>query len=274
MSPSKRAADAQLQRHLKKALPVAVDAALEAGAFLKRKFGKLKHVTEKPDTSLVSEADKGSERLVLKRLRAAYPNDVIVAEETGLNEVKYSSAFRWHVDPLDGTTNFVHGFPFFCVSIGVEFELRDLVLGVLYAPITGDLYTGYFGGGAFRNRKAIHVSKTAKLSHSLLSTGFSMRKENYFEREIAAFARITHGSHAVRRTGSAALDLIHVATGQFDGFWERGLATWDTAAGLAVLSEAGGTFSRMDGKPFRLGDDSVLASNGKIHRELVRVANF
>lgn len=266
------------EKHLKSALPVAVEAALEAGALIRRKFGKFRDLQTKADTSLVTEVDKGSEKIVLSALRKKFPNDTIVAEETGLSEARRASAFRWHVDPLDGTTNFVHGFPFFCVSIGLEYEESDFVLGVLYQPITGELYTGYRGGGAFRGKerlakKRIAVSKTRRASDALLSTGFSMRRDRFFESEIAAFARLVGSTHSVRRTGSAALDLVHVATGQFDGFWERGLSSWDIVAALALVREAGGAFSRMDGKPFRLGDESVLASNGLIHSELVGVLN-
>lgn len=264
--------DKSLDSHLKKALPHAVKAALEAGAFIKKKFGRFKQLTKKPDTSLVTEVDQGSEKIVVKHLRKAFPNDPIVGEESGLNQGNDRSPFRWHIDPLDGTTNFVHGFPFFCVSIGLEYELRDLVLGVLYQPITGDLYTGFKGGGAYRNKKLIRVSKTPKLSQSLLSTGFSMRREKFFEKEISDFEHITRLSHAVRRTGSAALDLVHVATGQFDGFWERGLSSWDVAAALALVTEAQGRVTTIDGKNFRIGDESVLATNGLIHDELVKAA--
>lgn len=270
MTPKK--IDPALTRHLVKALPVAVNAAMTAGAFIQKKFGRFRQLTEKADLSLVTEVDKGSEKLVMTALRRQFRNDQIVAEETGLNEGKDSSAFRWHVDPLDGTTNFVHRFPFFCVSIGLEFERRDLVLGVIYQPITGELYTARLGGGAFRNKKRMHVSKTKKLANGLLSTGFSMRRHQYFADELTSFARLSLASHAVRRTGSAALDITHVATGQFDGFWERGLNSWDVAAGLCLVSEAGGHYSRLDGKPFRIGEDSILASNGLIHDELVCAA--
>ncbi len=269
-----RKPDPALRKHLTKALPVAVAAAVEAGAFIRAKFGKFRRLATKPDMSLVTEVDRHSEKLVLRTLRSHFPDDQILGEETGLSRGKNANGFTWHVDPLDGTTNFVHGFPFFCVSIGLELEPSQLVLGVIYQPLSGDLYTAVQGGGAYRNRKRITVSKTAKLSDSLLSTGFSMRREKYLDHEIAAFAQINRRSHAVRRTGSAALDLVHVAAGQFDGFWERGLKTWDMVAGLTMIAEAGGHYSRMDGKTFNIGDDSVMASNGLIHKELVRASSF
>lgn len=267
-----RKIDPALAKYLKKALPIACDAANLGGELIARKFGRFRQLTHKPDTSLVTEVDKASEKLVLGRLRKAFSNDTIIAEETGLSSGRQQSEFRWHVDPLDGTTNFVHGFPFFCVSIGLEFEQRDLVLGVIYQPITKELYTASAGSGAFKNRKRLHVSKTSKLAESLLSTGFSMRRDTFYEDEIRSFTRITATAHAVRRTGSAALDIAHVATGQFDGFWERGLSSWDMAAGLALVQEAGGAFSRMDGKPFRIGETSLLASNGLIHKEIIAAA--
>jgi myo-inositol-1(or 4)-monophosphatase len=263
-------ANPALERHLKGALSVAVDAALEAGELLKRKFGKLRYVSEKADASLVTEADRASEKLILQRLRKRFPNDQIVAEETGLSEGQKVGPFRWHVDPLDGTTNFVHGFPFFCVSIGLEFEASEFVLGVIYAPATGDLYRAYRGGGAFRGSKRLRVSSTPDLTHALLCTGFSMKRDRFLDSELAAFTRLARMSNAIRRTGSAALDLAHVATGQFDGFWERGLSTWDITAGLSLVAEAGGTFSRLDGKTFRLGDEEIIASNGVLHRALLK----
>jgi myo-inositol-1(or 4)-monophosphatase len=262
---------AALSRHLAKALPVAVEAALEGGAFIASKFGKFKSLQLKPDTSLVTEVDKGAEKKVLGILKKAFPHDEVMAEETGLNAGQQGSAFRWHVDPLDGTTNFVHGFPFFCVSIGLQYEEGPPVLGVIYQPITKDLYVSRLGQGALRNGKRLHVSKTSKISDALLSTGFSLKRQAFFQKEIESFSHIVTSTHAFRRTGSAALDLAHVATGQFDGFWEQGLNSWDVCAGISLLTEAGGTCSRFDGKPYHLGDVEILASNGKLHRQILSV---
>jgi len=263
-----------LKKELRKALPVALEAARLSGAHIARKFGRIRQVSSKPDTSLVTEVDRQSERIVIRELRRKFPNDTIVAEETGLSEGQKISDFRWHIDPLDGTTNFVHGFPFFCVSIGLEHVAdageSECVLGVIYQPITGDWYWGHKGGGAFHNGKRLRVSRTSRLADSLLSTGFSMSRKRHFDEEIAAFGRIAANCHAVRRTGSAALDLVHVACGHFDGFWERGLNSWDVTAGIALLHEAGGRALRLDGKSYRLGDDSILATNGRIERELLK----
>jgi myo-inositol-1(or 4)-monophosphatase len=271
-------ADKHLAKHLKTALPVAREAALQAGALIKRKFGKFGRLEHKKDSSLVTEVDKGSEKLILRALKKKFPNDHFEAEETGSTASKNQSPFRWHIDPLDGTSNFVHGFPFFCVSIGLEyvgidFEVSEPVLGVIYQPITETLYSAHKGGGAFQNKKRIAVSKVTKLSDALLCTGFSFKRDEIFENEMNSFAGMVAKSHAIRRTGSAALDLTFVATGQFDGFWERSLNTWDVAAGLALVSEAGGTFTGIDGQPFRLGDQTIAASNTKVHREFIAALN-
>lgn len=272
MSKSALAEKQALAKHLKTVLPVAVNAAFAAGAIIKRKFGKFRSLTVKPDASLVTEVDKQAEKAVIRVLKKRFAHDQIVGEESGVTKsaaLHLPSAFRWHIDPLDGTTNFVHGFPMFCVSIGLEHETQGPVLGVIYHPLTQELYTGYRGAGAFRNKKRIAVSKTPKLEQALLSTGFSMSKEHSFDQEIAAFGRLTRSSYAIRRTGSAALDLTMVATGQFDGFWERGLHSWDVTAALALLIEAGGHYSQFDGKDYRIGDQTLVASNKVLHKEFV-----
>lgn len=270
---NKAKTDPALSRHLKKCLPIACRAAIEAGEYIHKRFGKHKNLSIKPDTSLVTEVDKGSEKIVVRTLKKHFKSDHILAEETGATPGENSSSFRWHIDPLDGTTNFVHGFPIFCVSIGLQFEDADPVLGVIYQPMTGDLYTGYKGAGAFKNKTRIHVSRIEKLSDSLLSTGFSLKRERYFVHEMTSFGRMVLSTHAIRRTGSAALDLTFVASGQFEGFWERGLAPWDVTAALALLTEAGGTYSQINGKPYKIGDDSIAASNSMIHRELIASLN-
>lgn len=265
-----RRQDPALTKHLKKTLPIAATAALEAGKFIRSKFGKFKQLTLKADTSLVTEVDQRSEQIVLKHLRKAFPTDHIKAEETGESS-HGKSPFRWHIDPLDGTTNFVHRFPFFCVSIGLEFEDGSPTLGVIYQPMTDEMYLGALGLGVTRNKKPIYVSSAARLSDGLLSTGFSMRRDHFFRKEIATFERMAGSSHSLRRTGSAALDITYVAAGHFDGFWERGLNSWDVCAALALLTEAGGQFSTYSGKPYRLGDAELLVSNGKLHKAMLKI---
>jgi myo-inositol-1(or 4)-monophosphatase len=260
--------DPTLRKHLSKALPVAVQAAREAGEFISKKFGRFRSLSTKPDAGLVTEVDHGSEKIVLRALQKKFPNDRFWGEESGFSAIKDTSPFCWHIDPLDGTTNFVHKFPFFCVSIGLEFENQDLVLGVVYQPMSKDLYHAFSGGGAFANKKRIRVSQTAAVANALLSTGFSYKKSGFLEQEIASLRGVMGASQGVRRTGSAALDLTFVSTGQFDGFWERGLASWDVAGGLALLCEAGGHYTKLDGEPYRVGDPSLLATNGRVHEEL------
>lgn len=264
-----------LIKHLQKVLPIATAAALDAGKLIRKKFGKFESLSLKRDSSLVTEVDQNSERIIVGRLKNSFPFDDFIGEETGLSASAQRSPrgevpFRWYIDPLDGTTNFVHKFPIFCVSIGLEFEESLPVLGVIHQPITGDLFTAYLGGGAFRNKRRMSVSGTTKLENALLTTGFSLKWDRYLQDEVSSFSRISRKIRGVRRTGSAALDLSYVATGQFDGFWERGLSAWDVAAGLAILLEAGGKFTQIDGKPYRLGQDQTLiASNGKLHSRLV-----
>lgn len=265
--------DPALQRHLKRALPLAKQAALEAGEFIHKKFGKFRQLHSKPDAGLVTEVDHGAEKIIFKMLQKHFPQDRFWGEESGLSKAAAQSPFCWHIDPLDGTTNFVHKFPMFCVSIGLEFESNQLVLGVVYQPMTKDLYTAYRGGGAFHNSKRFKVSSIDQVSNALLSTGFSYKKRENLENELSSLRRVMNEGRGVRRTGSAALDLTSVATGQFDGFWERGLASWDVAAGLALLSEAGGRFSQLNGSPYTLGSDSLVATNGIIHEELFALLN-
>ncbi len=271
-------------KHLAKTQKVAIEAAIDAGEFLKKKFGKHKVLDRKKDASLVTEADRGAEKIVVSKIRKHFASDEILGEESGFskgrslrNSNSYQSlgSFRWHIDPLDGTTNFVHAFPMFCVSIGLEFENATssdgLVMGVIYNPITNDLYTAYRGSGATRNNKQIHVSKNNILSDAVLTTGFSYRRDAYYDRELHSFSKILRESRALRRIGSAALDLAFVSSGQFDGFWESGLNSWDVAAGICILTEAGGKVTKIDGSPYKLGDESILATNSVIHSSIMKL---
>ncbi len=277
----KRKMDPALEKHLKKCQKVALEAALKAGKFLKSKYGKFKNLDRKADRSLVTEADRGAEKIVVKHLRKYFPHDEIMGEESGLftgskqaiardlSSPKRLGSFRWHIDPLDGTTNFVHGFPMFCVSIGLEFENTELVMGVIHNPIYKDTFYAYKGGGAKRNGKPIYVSKNHNVQDAMLTTGFSYRRDAFYERELQSFSRVLRESRAIRRVGSAAMDLALVSCGQFDGFWERALSSWDVAGGICILREAGGTVTKLDGSPYRLGDETILATNGKIHHPMI-----
>jgi myo-inositol-1(or 4)-monophosphatase len=248
-------------------LDVAVEAALEAGEILVSEFGRPVQISYKGDVDLVTQADRRSEEAVVSRLRTHFPKHAIVAEEGGGLET--SSPFRWFVDPLDGTTNFAHGYPCFAVSIGLE-EAGELIVGVIYQPITRELFTSAKGEGAYLNRKRIQVSKIDRLATSLLVTGFPSVKRMQ-NPNIHYYWDFTLRSHGVRRDGSAAMDLASVACGRFEGFWEFGLHPWDTAAGTLLVREAGGMVTTFSGEPYRPGDRESVATNGRIHEEMLRL---
>jgi myo-inositol-1(or 4)-monophosphatase len=249
-------------------LDVAVEAAREAGSILRAEFDRPQKIGYKGDVDLVTETDRRSEAAVVERLRSHFPKHAIVAEEgTGQES---DSAFRWYVDPLDGTTNFAHGYPCFCVSIGLA-ENDELVAGVILNPVNDELYTAVKGEGAWLNNKRIQVSTVPKLRTSLLATGFPQQKRTRSP-NIDYYWQFTLASHGVRRDGSAALDLAALACGRFDGFWEFGLKPWDTAAGVLLVREAGGMVTNLAGQPYRTGDYELLASNRLIHAEMQQLA--
>jgi myo-inositol-1(or 4)-monophosphatase len=249
-------------------LDVAIEVAQKAGKILREEFDRPPHIAYKGDADLVTQADKRSERVIVERLTKYFPDHAIVAEEgTGHNG---SSEFRWHVDPLDGTTNFAHGYPCFCVSIALA-QRDTLLAGVVFHPIYNELFTAARGQGARLNGKPIHVSKIETLATSLLCTGFPAHKR-VASPNIHYYWDFTLRSHGVRRDGSAALDLASVAAGRFEAFWEFGLNNWDTAAGVLLVEEAGGRVTDFAGEPYALGGPMILASNGLIHEETRAIA--
>src|SRR5215813_576501 len=245
-------------------LDIAIETALEAGQILREEFELPPDIAYKGDVDLVTQADKRSERAIVARISKHFPDHTISAEEgTGHQR---SSEFRWHVDPLDGTTNFAHKYPCFSVSIGLA--LNDSVLvGVVYNPIYNELFAAARGEGATLNGKMISVSQVSTLSTSLLCTGFPVHKR-LASPNIHYYYDFTLRSHGVRRDGSAALDLASVACGRFDGFWEFGLNPWDTAAGVLLVEEAGGRVSDFRGDSYVVGGPVVLATNSRIHQEM------
>jgi myo-inositol-1(or 4)-monophosphatase len=238
--------------------------AREAGALLKDFFSRRIGYEYKGDVDLVTEADRNSEKLIIERIRAQFPDHDIMGEEGGRRET--GSAFRWYVDPLDGTTNFAHGFPVFCVSLGLEHK-GELIAGVIYDPTRDELFAAEKGSGAYLNGARRQFSKTKHLSEALLATGFPSHKRHK-NPNIHFYHQITLRSHGVRRAGSASLDLANVASGRVDGFWEFNLNPWDTAAGVVLVREAGGIVSRYDGSAFTIDSRETLATNGVIHEEL------
>jgi myo-inositol-1(or 4)-monophosphatase len=250
-------------------LDAAVEAAREAGSILVAEFARPARISYKGEVDLVTQADQRSEEAIVSRLHSRFPRHAIVAEEGGGKEIE--SRWRWYVDPLDGTTNFAHGYPCFAVSIALE-EEGDLLVGVIYQPITQELFTAVKGEGAYLNQKRIEVSKVDRLATSLLATGFPSAKRAHSQ-NINFYWEFTLRSHGVRRDGSAALDLAAVACGRFDGFWEFGLHPWDTAAGVLLVREAGGVVTTLGGQPFAVNHHETMASNGRIHHEMCKLAS-
>lgn len=255
-----------------KFVPKAAEIAREAGALLRDYFARGVETEYKGDVDLVTVADRSAEKLIRTRLSEAFPDHGIYGEE-GTRE-RLDGEYRWYVDPLDGTTNFAHGFPQFCVSLGLEKragtkEEEDgaLAAAVIYDPMRDELFTAERGRGAALNGKKIHVSRVSALAESLLATGFPSRKR-HASPNIHFYQEFTLRSHGVRRAGSAALDLAYVACGRMEGFWEFNLNPWDTAAGILLIEEAGGRVTDFAGAAVRLKSDEVLASNGLIHDEL------
>jgi myo-inositol-1(or 4)-monophosphatase len=250
---------------------VAFKAAREAGAILRERVGKIENLDYKSAFNIVTDVDKASEKHILGLIRDAFPDHQIIAEETG--EHKTSSTSRWLVDPLDGTTNFAHAYPFFSVSIGFE-DSGEQQFGVVFNPMSNELFWAERGKGAFLNDTPIKVSSTAKLEASLLATGFPPDSAIAKINNMAEFARLTDLTHGVRRDASAALDLSFVACGRLDGYWEVKLGPWDVGAGTLIVREAGGTVTDLVGGPFDMFVGHITATNGKIHQELVEQLAF
>lgn len=239
--------------------------AREAGALLMRYFDQHIKIEYKGEADLVTAADRKSETLIRQRIRETWPGHDVLGEEEGLRDT--GSEYRWYVDPLDGTTNFAHGFPVFCVSMALQHK-GETIAGVCYDPTRDELFAAERGKGATLNGRAIQVSKTAKLAESLVGTGFPSHKRHK-NPNIYFYHQLTLRSHGVRRAGSAALDLCYVACGRLDGFWEFNLNPWDTAAGVLLVQEAGGRVTDFHGGPFQLHSRETVASNGVIHAEML-----
>ncbi len=249
-------------------LAVAQDAAKAAGAYQKQKWAGDFSIEFKSPINLVTEVDKASEAMIVAALTQAFPDHDILAEE-GSDRLRGADC-KWIIDPLDGTTNFAHRYPLWCVSIALEHR-GAMVLGVVYDPVKDELFHAIKNQGAFLNGKRIRVSDQKTLATSLMSTGFAYNVRDAQNNNLDQFAKMLMTAQSVRRDGVAALDLCYVACGRYDGYWELGLFPWDMAAGLVILEEAGGRVTRYDGSTFAVYDKEIAATNAHIHDELLRV---
>ena len=252
----------------KKEMETARRAAIEAGGILKELYGNIRKISKKGEIDLVTEADFASEKAVIDIINCDFPNDMILSEETGEHGEK--SDRLWIVDPLDGTTNFAHSFPFFAVSIGFQVE-NEIVAGIVYNPCLDEFFEAEKGKGAFLNRKSIRVSDNVNLKDSLVATGFPYDIHEKNESVLAYFKKMIVRVQGVRRPGAASIDLCYVAVGRLDGFWEQDLKPWDTAAGSIIVKEAGGTVSDYAGNPYNPYAKSILASAPGIHVKMLEV---
>lgn len=241
------------------------DLAREAGVLLMSFFGKVS-IEYKGEVDLVTKADRASEKMIVERIRKQWPEHDLIGEEGSRRET--GSDFRWYVDPLDGTTNFAHGYPVFCVSMALEYK-GERIAGVVFDPSRNEMFAAEKGSGAQLNGQPAHVSSTPQLKESLVATGFPSHKRHK-NPNINFYHQITLRSHGVRRAGSAALDLCYTACGRFDAYWEFNLNPWDTAAGVLLVEEAGGKVTNFSGGPFEIASREVLASNTVLHEEVLR----
>ena len=247
-------------------LDVAVEAALLAGRYQRFRFASQVVVDMKGDKDLVTEVDRDSEKLIVEHLLTRFPDHMILAEEG--EYPRTGSTLRWIIDPVDGTTNYAHGFPWFCASIALE-AAGELLAGVIYNPMHDELFTATKGGGAYLNGRRLHVSTRSPLRDTLLGTGFPYDCATDPANNFASFIAFQKAARGIRRAGAAALDLAYLAAGRLDGFWELKLKPWDVAAGVLMIREAGGTVSTFDGSAYDVSNHRIVASNGLIHDEMV-----
>ncbi len=249
-------------------LTTAIDSVRRAGQLQREAFGGTFRIDKKGTIDLVTEVDVAVERMIRALIAERHPTHAVLGEELGGPSTP--GAAIWLCDPIDGTTNFAHGLPVFCSSIALEVD-GELEVGAVYDPMRDELFTASRGGGAFLNGARLTVSRAATLIDALLVTGFPYSMQQKLEEMVALFARFLSESRAVRRLGSAALDLCYVAAGRFDGFWEEGLNAWDIAAGVLLVQEAGGRVTDLSGNPLDLRRGRILATNGLLHDEMARL---
>ncbi len=249
-----------------KMMKLALEAAREAGEYIADHLGKIKEMSYKTGINdPVTDVDKSAEAIITGKIHRAFPEHSVLAEEGGSRD-EDGSDVTWIIDPLDGTVNYAHTFPFFCVSIGVK-RTEEMVLGVVYDPVRDEMFHAILGGGAFLNGESIFVSSASEVKSSLVATGFAYDAEKK-EANTGLFVKMIPKARGVRRPGAAALDLCYVAAGRLDGFWELNLSPWDTAAGQLLVTEAGGRVSTINGSKYDVFKNDILATNGRIHNEM------
>ncbi len=249
-------------------LNIAKETIFRAGKILRENYGKKLNVKFKGEVDLVTEVDHKSERSIVTMINSTFPDHQIIGEEG--TDIESTSQYRWFIDPLDGTTNYAHGFPCFAISIAVEDSGR-IVVGVVYDPLRDECFTAIEGKGAYLNDQPISVSDTDRLEKALLATGFPYERKKAVDKYIQPFRNFLLHAQEIRRAGAASIDLCYVAAGRLDGFWESKLHPWDIAAGALIVREAGGKMSDFKGNQFSIYGEETLASNGKIHEEMVGV---
>jgi myo-inositol-1(or 4)-monophosphatase len=255
---------------MKEVKEFATEIARETGTFLRDRLNSAHTIAYKGEINLVTEADRISEEMITSKINRLFPEHDILAEE--FTYASKGSDFRWIIDPLDGTTNYAHGYPVFCVSIALQ-KVDEIILGVIYNPMLKEMFVAEKGQGAFLNGREIHVSFTTTIAQSFIATGFPYDIREDSQNNLNYFNEMIMKARAIRRAGSAALDLAYVAAGRFDGFWELKLNPWDTAAGWLLVEEAGGLVTDFNGNGYFLESSVILASNGRIHKELMDVLN-
>ncbi|MBP1751788.1 MAG: hisN [Geobacteraceae bacterium] len=258
-------------RQLDNCLEVAIRAAKAAGRMQKERLLTEYVIDYKGETNLVTDVDRECEKIIVETVREEFPGCDILAEENSYSS--HDSLFRWIIDPLDGTTNYAHGFPWFCVSLALEIA-GTLMVGVIYHPMMDELFSAINGEGAWLDGKRLHVSRNQPLRKSLLATGFPYDKTLDNENNFENFVNFQLAARGVRRAGSAALDLAYVAAGRLDGFWECKLNPWDVAAGTLLVREAGGKVTDFSGRPYSLGNHRIVATNGHVHDEMLAILGF
>jgi len=251
-----------------KFLATAIEAVVRAGEMQRAHVGSDLHVEKKGSIDLVTEVDLAVERMFREMIANRFPDHSVLAEEMG--EIGAASTYRWVFDPLDGTTNYAHGIPIYCATLALEIEGVPTV-GAVFDPNRNELFTAERGVGAWLNGRPLHVSSTSSLDDAVLVTGFPYDIRERLKEALGLFGAFLSHARAVRRLGSAAIDLCWVAAGRMDGFWEQGLQVWDTMAGAIVVEEAGGRVSSLDGTPWKPHDGQILASNSHVHDQMVGV---